>query len=132
MTTIKSVLQSRSMAGGDAIEVDFILEDGSTHTLRIPYEQAPHTMHAITSAAAAAETTQKVKASGRPSFAVVVPYRAMNMKAGQSYDGQIVAAFATPQGPVQVAMTAQLAQRTIERLKAELESLGKQQFPRPS
>lgn len=131
MPAIKSVTQSRSLPGGHAIEVDFQMADGSTHTLEIPFERIPHVMHAITSAAAISEARQKAT-PGDLSFGVAVPYRVQDMRAGSSPDGMIVADFATPQGPVQVAMTAAQTQTTIERLAAELQGLGRQQFPKLS
>jgi hypothetical protein len=38
MFAITSVLESRSVDGGHAIEIDFGLDDASTHTLKISYE----------------------------------------------------------------------------------------------
>jgi hypothetical protein len=63
---------------------------------------------------------------------VIAPYRAANMRTGQSPDGLIVVEFSTPQGPVQVAMTTNLTHLTIERLTSELGKFGKQQLPKPS
>jgi hypothetical protein len=59
MFAITSVLESRSVDGGHAIEIDFGLDDASTHTLKIPYEHIPRIVHAITSALSVAETAQK-------------------------------------------------------------------------
>jgi hypothetical protein len=66
MVSIRSVLQSRSVDGGHAIELDFVLDDETTHTIKMPYECIPQTMHAITNAASVAETAQRVGASGQP------------------------------------------------------------------
>jgi hypothetical protein len=132
MIEIKSIHQSRSVDGGHAIELDFTLDDGSIHTLKMPYERIAHTVHAITSAAAVAESAQKVGTSGKPAFAVIAPYRVSNVRTGVSPDGVIVAEFATPQGPVQVAMTTEQTRWTIERLTAELANHGKQRFPKLS
>jgi hypothetical protein len=63
MVTIRSVLQSRSVDGGHAIELDFLLDDETTHTIKVPYDRIPQTMHAITNAASVAETAQRVAAS---------------------------------------------------------------------
>jgi hypothetical protein len=65
MFVISSVLQSRSVDGGHAVEIDFGRDDASTHTLKIPYEHIPHIMRAISSAASAAEIAQKAHATGR-------------------------------------------------------------------
>jgi hypothetical protein len=132
MATINAVLQSRAVDGGHAIEVDFTLDDASTHTLKIPYERIAQAVHAISNAASVAETQQKVAASGQPRFAVIAPYYATNVRTGQSSDGRILLGFVTSQGPVEVAMTSDLARKTIERLTFELGQLGKQQFPKPS
>jgi hypothetical protein len=132
MPTIKSVLLSRSVLGGHSIELDFVLNDGTTHTLQIPYERIPHTIHAIKSAASVAETQQKVFSSGQSMFSVVVPYRATDVRTAHSSDGLVVVEFATPEGPMQVAMPSNLTEKTIQRLRAELEKLGKQQFPKTS
>jgi hypothetical protein len=131
MIEIKQVKQSRSVDSGHAIEVDFILNDGSVETIKMPYERVPHTMHALTSAASVAETAQKVAASGLPNFAVVVPYQAHDVRAGQSPDGTVAVEFATLQGPVQVAMTTDLVRLTIQRLTSQLGKIG-MQFPKLS
>lgn len=131
MPIIKTVFQSRSISSGHAIELDFELNDNSTHTLQIPFERIPFIIHAITSAAALAEAQQKTEA-GDPSVAVLVPYRVRDMRTGSSPDGLVVADFSTPQGPVQIAMTAALTRSTIERLTTELARLDTRQFPKPS
>jgi hypothetical protein len=53
------VLERRRVDGGHAIEIDFGLDDASTHTLKIPYEHIPHIIRAITSAVSIAETARK-------------------------------------------------------------------------
>ena len=132
MITVKTVVQSRSIKGGHAIELDLELDDGSIHTIECPYERIPFLMHAITNAAAMAETTQKASAGDRLNE-VIVPYRATDMRTGVSGDGPtVVAEFATSFGPVQVAMPPALARKTIERLSNELALLGTQQFLKPS
>ena len=93
MPTINAVLQSRSVSGGHAIEVDFQLTDGSVHTLRLPFERIPFVMHAITNAASVAEATQRAEARDR-SVAVIVPYLAGDLRTGSSPDGTVVAEFA--------------------------------------
>lgn len=131
MPTIKGIKEGRAVDGGHAIEVEFVLQDGSSHILKIPYENIPHAVHAISASASVAETAQKAGATGRPQFSAIVPYRATHVRTGTSPDGQVVAEFATGLGPVQVAMPSSLAQDTIERLKTALGDLGKP-GPKPS
>jgi hypothetical protein len=132
MPTIKAVGQGRSVDGGNAIEVDFVLTDDSPHTLKIPFENVPRTMHAISQSASVAETAQRVSISGQSQFAVIVPYRATDVRTGHSSDRQIAVAFSTAQGPVQIAMSADLTRLTIERLTSELGQLDKPRQPKLS
>jgi len=132
MPTIKGVVQGRSVDGGHAIEIEFLLTDNSTYTVKIPYENIPQTMHAISASASVAETAQKVSASGQSQFAAIVPYRATNVRTGSSPDGQIAVEFATALGPVQVAMPSDMARLTIEHLASELGRLDKPQGPKLS
>jgi hypothetical protein len=131
MAAVNAVLQSRSVAGGHAIEVDFQFDDDSRLTLQILFQVLPTVMHAIWNAAAIAETTQR-QSAGERMMAVVLPYRMQDMRTGHSPDGTVVADFRTAQGPVQIAMTPDQTRLTIERLTTELANLGRRQFPQLS
>jgi len=131
MSAVNFFRQSRSVAGGHAIEIDFQLNDGSLSTMQIPFPQIPILLRIIWEAAAVAETTQR-QAAGEQMIAVVAPYRATSMRSGSSQDGTILADFSTAQGPMQIAMTADLARSTIEQLSVAVTAHDKQQFPRPS
>jgi len=131
MAAVKTVLRSSSVAGGHAIGLYFQLDDGSPSSLQIPFEQIPFLLRAIWAAAAVAETTRR-QAAGEKMIALVAPFEMRSMRTGHSPEGTIVADFATAQGPVQIAMTADQARLTSERLTAELANVGKRQFPRPS
>ena len=125
MSQVKSVLKSRVIKGGHAIEIDLLLEDDSTQITEIPYERIPMMMHALSNAGALAERTQK-GGPGDASTAVMVTYRAASIRTGSALDGSVVViCFATPQGPVEVAMTPDLTRWTIERLSNQLALLAK-------
>ena len=59
------VLESRSVLGGYAIEIDFDLNDKSLATLQVPFPLIPILQRAIWEAAATAETTQRQAAGER-------------------------------------------------------------------
>jgi hypothetical protein len=130
MAAVNQILQSRSVSGGHAIELDFRFDDGSQLTLEILFQILPILMRSIWEAAAIAETTQR-RAAGEQMMAFVVPYRMQDMRTGRSPDNVIVADFRTDLGPVQIAMTPEQTRLTIERLTAELGRLG-MQFPKLS
>jgi len=131
MAAVSQVIQSRSVAGGHAIELDLQFDDNSSLTLQFQFQVIPTVMHAIWNAAAVAETTQR-QSAGERMMAVVLPFRMQDMRTGHSQDGAIVADFRTAQGPVQIAMTPDQTRLTIERLTAELAIVSKQQFPKLS
>lgn len=128
---VNLILESRSVLGGHAIEIDFDLNDKSLSTLQIPFPQIPILLRAIWQAAAIAETTQR-RAAGEQMTAVVAPYQATDIRVGSSQEGTILADFSTVQGPMQIAMTADLARLTIERLSMAVTDLATRQFPRLS
>lgn len=119
---------ARAVSGGSAIELDLGFEDGSATTIQFPFTMLPALQKTIWDAAAIAETTQR-QAAGQQMLAVVLPYRMQGMRTGRSPDGTIVADFQTAQGPMQVAMTADQARLTIQRLTEEIGRLN-MPFPR--
>lgn len=127
---INSILSCRSVPDGQAIEFDIVLADGTRTELRLPFEQIPVLQRAIWHAAAAAETIQR-QTAGERTVAVVAPYQGQDVKVGSSLDGTIVADFRTAQGPVQIAMAADLVRLTIERLKFEVDKKNAE-YRRPS
>ena len=131
MPAVSQVIQSRSVSGGHAIEVDLLLDDNSRQTVQFLFPVLPTLMRALWDAAATAETIQR-QAAGERMMAVVLPFRMQDMRTGHSQDGTIVADFRTAQGPAQIAMTPDQARLTIERLTAELAVVSKQQFPKLS
>ena len=65
MSQVKSVLKSRVIKGGHAIEFDLLLEDDSTQITEIPYERIPMMMHALSNAGAFSRKNTKRRARRR-------------------------------------------------------------------
>ena len=129
---IRAIVESRSIDGGHAIELDIELSDGSKETLECPQERAALLVHAITNAAVVAERMRQ--AAPGTVFSVEVPYYATGVRTGTSADNQfVVVLFPTKGGqPVQIAMTRDIARTAIEQLSNELDQLGRQQPLKPS
>ncbi|MGP0085784.1 MAG: hypothetical protein ACLP0B_19485 [Steroidobacteraceae bacterium] len=119
MSSVRLIYQGRSVLGGHAIELDYELDDGTRTTLQVPFPQIQFLLRQIWAAAAAAETTQR-QAAGEQMRAIVAPYRGQDVRTGKSQDGTIGLEFRTAQGPVQIAMDADLTRKTIEQLSAAL------------
>jgi len=126
---INSILSCRPTPDGHAIELDIVLADGTRLPVGIPFVHIQFVLRRIWEAAAEAETIQS-KAAGQSMVAFVAPYQMRDVRVGMSLDGTIGLDFQTEQGPVQIAMTPDLARLTIERLKFVVEKSSER--PRPS
>jgi hypothetical protein len=125
---INSILSCRSTSDGHAIELDTVLADGTRLPLQIPFVHIQFVLRRIWDAAAEAETIQR-QSAGERMVAFVAPYQMRDVRVGSSLDGTIALDFQTEQGPVQIAMTPDLARLTIERLKFVVEKNSEPRRP---
>jgi len=132
MQELKGVTQSRVTDWGHAIEVDLVYADDSRQTVKIPFSLAPSVMLAIRQSAEIAERTQRAQPG--QSVSLEVPVTATDVHAGIGGDGNTFALrFLTTIGtPMVIAMSLDIARRTIELLSGVLENRDKQPPFRPS
>lgn len=125
--TIRHVINSASIEGGHAIQIELEFADATRETLRVEFQTLPLVAEALRQAAAVAE--QQQKAAPGQAIQLDVPHYATSVRCGTSTDNtQVVAKFATKAGfPVTIAMTPNLVKETIGKLSAELGNLGTQQ-----
>lgn len=123
--TITKVIQAAAIDGGHAIRLNLEFDDGSREEFKCDAMRAPTLIQALLQSATGAERLRKA-APGQP-VETIVPYRATDCRAGSSPDGTISLQYSTEAVvPVQIAMNASLAQKTIELLTGEIAALGTQ------
>jgi hypothetical protein len=126
MREIKRVVETRAVDHGHAIEVELEYRDGSIETIKCPFERAGMLVHGITNATVVAERMRSTQPKQKISLEVT--YDVTEVHTGPSVDGKKIALrFQTTLGsPAILAMSLDLARRTIERITAELEKVRKQ------
>jgi hypothetical protein len=125
MPTIKRIGECRATKSGHAIEIDLEFSDGTFQTIECPMEHAPMLSLGVQASAGAAEKMQR--AQPLQEISLEIPLVATDIRTGTNEGGVAMKVLTTMGTPVVVAMTAEIAQATIERLSAELRKLVKPQ-----
>jgi hypothetical protein len=123
--TFHDLMQGRTIKGGHFAEFDIKFTDKTTETIEVPAEKLSMLATFIQTASTVAERMRNAQPG--QSISTEVPYHATKAVAGRSIDGkQVAVRFATSIGaPILVAMTPDLARRTISLLTRELLKDGK-------
>jgi len=118
--TIKRVAQWAASDRGDVIQLETIDENQKPVILRMEFQDVSRFAQAVVRAAMIAE--QRQGAIPKQDLKVVSPWMAVEIDSGTSGDGKIVALiFQTTEGvPIEVAMSPEIARKTIGLLSTEL------------
>jgi hypothetical protein len=130
--TIKRVVTAGAIEHGHGIQIELEFTDGSPEILRCEPHIAPSIARAVLEASAVAEMQRKLQPG--EGIEIEIPYQATDLLVARARDNRSLAIkFLTKVGvPLVVAMTPNLARKTIERLSAQLNNLGKTPPSRPN
>jgi hypothetical protein len=128
--TLREVINSLSIEGGHAIQIELEFDDDTRETIRCETQNAPKLAQAIAQASIIAERQRK--AAPGQAIGLDVPHYATSVRVVTAVDdSQVAMQFGTKAGfPVMVSMTPSLAHEAIGKLSVELANLGRQPPPR--